>query len=363
MVPPDPRNRPDQSPMTAVQSERATGGQKQLSVAQMLHVMRVEFHRARSQRYPLVCAMLCVDGIDAIAERSGYAAKQACLRAAYDLMRTLCRERAYIGMALMAGERIMAVFPNLTPQRAGDLGRELCERARTTKLPGEGDGGATLSLSVGMAHNLLAETNSSFEGIVQIAGRALSMARDGEGGKSFLWREAEAELEQLRDELAERKKAFEEQHAVLEEEVSAVGDLQKSEVLDRLQALFAGVQRTDELAELEKRVLALAAKELYEERQKAVQATVAEHRKMIDQLERRIAKLTQILGVTEEELKRVMAMKAIDPGVASIFREVQGLSATDQQAETKKAMMGEIFKANLSFQKRGAPEAVAAAAG
>jgi GGDEF domain-containing protein len=342
--------------MTAVQSDRTASTPKHLTVAQMLHVMRIEFHRARSQRYPLVCAMLAVDGLEKVTETGGFQAKQACLRAAYDLLRTVCKERATIGMALMAGERIMAVFPNLTPSRAGDFGRALCERARVVEIKTDKDP-LLLSFSIGMAHNLLAETNSSFEGIVHVAGRALAMARDGGGGKSFLWREAEAELEQLRDELAERKRSFEEQHAVLQEEVSEIGDLQKSEVLDKLQALFASVPRTDDIAELEKQVLAVASRELYEERQKAIQATVAEHRKQIDQLERRIAKLTEILGVTEEELKRVMAMKAIDPGVASIFRTVQGLSGTDEQAETKKAMMSEIFKANLAFQKREEPAA------
>ncbi|MBI5361630.1 MAG: diguanylate cyclase [Planctomycetes bacterium] len=344
--------------MTAVQSERAQTGQKQLTVAQMLHVMRVEFHRARSQRYPLVCAMLSIDGLEGLSETCGFGTKQRLMRAAYDLLRATCREQACIGMALMAGERIMAVFPNLAPTRASDLGRVLCERARASELPTEG-GIVTLALSIGMAHNLLAETNSSFEGIVQIAGRALSMARDGGGGKSFLWREAEAELEQLRDELAERKKSFEEQHAVLQEEVSEIGGLQKAEVLDRLQALFAGVARTDAIAELERQVLAVAAKELFEERQKAIQKTVDEHKRQIDQLERRIAKLTQILGVTEEELKRVMAMKAIDSGVASIFREVQGLTASEEQGETKKAMMSAIFEANLAFQKRAAPAGAA----
>jgi GGDEF domain-containing protein len=344
---------PDQL-MTSAQSDRAAAGQKRLSVAQMLHVMRVEFHRARTQRYPLVCAMLCIDGLDELVAKHGYALKPAALRQAYELLRNVCREHSFIGMVLMAGDRIMAVFPNLTPTRGSELGRALCERARAQTLVA-GDAPVPLSLSVGMAHNQLAETNSSFEGIVNIAGRALTMARDAGGGRHFLWREAEAELAELRDQLAERRQAFEEQHAVLREEVAEVGELQKSEVIDRIQALFAGVTRSDEIVELEKQVLALAAKELYEERQKAVQAQVAEHKRLIDQLERRIAKLTQILGVTEEELKRVMDMKSIDPGVASIYSEVQGLAGSDEQAATKKAMMAVIFKANLDFQKRDQP--------
>jgi len=76
-------------------------------------------------------------------------------------------------------------------------------------------------------------------------------------------------------------------------------------------------------------------------------------------LERRIAKLTSVIGVTEEELARVMAMKAIDPGVASIFKTVQGLRGDDAQAQAKKAMMSTIFEQNLAFQKNKDTQAVA----
>ena len=63
-------------------------------------------------------------------------------------------------------------------------------------------------------------------------------------------------------------------------------------------------------------------------------------------------KLTSLLGVTEEELQRVLSMKSIDEGVASIYRTVQGLGAEAAQAEQKKAMMAVIFNENLLFQKR-----------
>jgi GGDEF domain-containing protein len=324
-----------------------------LSIAQMLHVMRVEFHRARAQRYPLACLMIAVDGLDELYERHGHTAKTYAVRASYDVLRRTTGSHGFFGMALMSGDRVMAVFPNLAPTRAAELGALLVAAGRELEieLP---SGREKLGLSLGAAHNLLAETNSSFEGIVERAGRALALARENGGGRYVMWREAEAELDELRGELQRQTRAFQEQHAVLVEETSTIGGLQQAEVIDRIQAIFAGAARTDEISRLEREVIALAAKELHEERQKAVQAQVAEHKRQIDQLERRIAKLTSILGVTEDELKRVMAMKNIDPGVASIFRTVQGLSADDAHAEVKKAMMAEIFQANLSFQKREA---------
>ncbi len=209
-----------------------------------------------------------------------------------------------------------------------------------------------LTLSLGASHNLLAETSSSFEGLVEKAGRALSMAREGAGDRYVMWREAEAEIQGLRDDLAAQRASFRQEEAVLAEEASEIGGLQQAALVDRIQAIFAKVTRTPDLESVEKEIIAFAVEELYEGRRKAVEAQMAEHKRLVDQLERRVAKLTSLLGVTEEELQRVMSMKNIDDGVASIYRTVQGLAPAAAQAEQKRAMMSVIFNENLSFQKR-----------
>lgn len=331
-----------------------------LSIAQMLGVMRVEFHRARSQRQPLCTLMIAVDGMDAIFERHRWPGKDAAIRAAYELLKLSSKELGFFGMALMSGDRIMAVFPHTEPVRLVELGTKIVDRARKAPLSIAGES-VPITLSLGASHNLLAETNSSFEGLVEMAGRALYMATEGQGDRYVMWREAEAEIDGLRSALEARKQSFAAEQQMLEDEVSEIGGLQQAQLVDKIQQLFAVVDRTPEIEALEGQILELAVKELYEERRKAIALQMAEHQRQTDQLEKRIAKLTSILGVTEEELKRVMAMKNIDAGVASIFRTVQGLSAEDAQAETKKALMSEIFKQNVSFQKRGAPSAASAA--
>jgi len=167
-----------------------------------------------------------------------------------------------------------------------------------------------------------------------------------------MWREAEAEIDGLRAELEAQKKSFAAEQQILEDEASEIGGLQQAELVDKIQRIFAGVPSTPDIETLQRQVVELAVKELYEERRKAVAAQMAEHRRQTEMLEKRISKLTSILGITEEELRRVMAMKNIDAGVASIFRTVQGLTAEDGQAETKKALMSEIFMQNKAFQKR-----------
>jgi GGDEF domain-containing protein len=329
-APPNPHEKPSAAPS--------------LSIAQMLGVMRVEFHRARTQRYPICCLMVAIDGLAAIIEKDGWKGKDAAMRRAYDALKYVCKERGFFGMAVMSGDRIMAVFPHTEPVRLSELGNALVERSRTLAT--------VTTVSIGASHNLLAETNSSFEGLVEMAGRALYLATEAKGDRYVMWREAEAEIDGLRAALEARKQSFVAEQQLLEDEASEIGGLQQAELVDKIQRIFGSVPRTPDIDKLQAQIVELAVKELYTERRKAVELQMAEHQRQTDQLEKRIAKLTSILGVTEEELRRVMAMKNIDPGVASIFRTVQGLSAEDAQAETKKALMSEIFKQNKAFQKR-----------
>ncbi len=345
--------------MTSVPNGTTERQAPRLSIAQMLGVIRVEFHRARTQRYPLCCLMIAVDGLETLAARDGWQAKAASMGATYDLLKRVAREHGFIGMAVQSGDRIMAVFPNTTTERMGQLGALLLGAAST--LPAPAGETVPLTLSLGAAHNLLAETNSSFEGLVESSGRALHMATQGGGAKYVMYREAESEIDALRSDLAAATRTFRAEQQALSDEVDDCGGLQRAELVDKIQRIFATVTRTPEIESLEKQVVELAVAELYEERRKAVTAQMQEHGRQVDMLERRIAKLTSLLGVTEEELARVMSMKQIDAGVASIFKTVQGLRGDDASGVAKKAMMATIFEQNLAFQKKNTESHAAAA--
>ena len=51
------------------------------------------------------------------------------------------------------------------------------------------------------------------------------------------------------------------------------------------------------------------------------------------------------------------ALKDVEGGISSVYREVQGLATGDAQVGKKKELMGEIFKANLKLQKKDKPGA------
>jgi hypothetical protein len=71
----------------------------------------------------------------------------------------------------------------------------------------------------------------------------------------------------------------------------------------------------------------------------------------IDNLERRIAKLTSSIAKTRAALARVASMKDFEPGIPSIYRQVQGLTSLDEKFGVKRELLSEIFDANMQLQK------------
>lgn len=161
------------------------------------------------------------------------------------------------------------------------------------------------------------------------------------------------ELENIQGQLAQRRKAFvAEQQAFVRETVRQGSETDRA-LAGQIEALFDQlVAANPELADLRDQVTQLALLGAQQERQKLVDSKVDEHQRAVEQFERRIAKLNGSLQTTEQELKRIAAMKGIDPGVASIYRTVQGLSNEDDLFQVKKELLSDIFEANLVLKKQ-----------
>lgn len=73
-------------------------------------------------------------------------------------------------------------------------------------------------------------------------------------------------------------------------------------------------------------------------------------RHQIQLLERRLRKMTLLLEQQGQEISSGRGLE--DHGVASEFREVQGLDSADAQAEHKKTLMESIFRENVKLRER-----------
>jgi hypothetical protein len=81
-------------------------------------------------------------------------------------------------------------------------------------------------------------------------------------------------------------------------------------------------------------------------------AADSEQMDRLDLLQRRAAKLERSLDETRSALAYVSGLEHVDMGLASIYREVQGLSEFDPQHERKRSALEHIFQANLALRNR-----------
>ncbi len=151
-------------------------------------------------------------------------------------------------------------------------------------------------------------------------------------------RSAAAELESIQAELERRRQAARDRKDAAELE----RDL-KAELADLFAREGGDVARLEELViAASTKALAKAASQLADERA---------HDERIEMLERRIAKLNKSLESAEKLIQKLYKVKEIDPGIASLYRGVQGLELNEEDFELKKEMLKGIFEANVTLRK------------
>jgi len=162
---------------------------------------------------------------------------------------------------------------------------------------------------------------------------------------------ARRELESLLEKLQSSHDAVDRREEELVAESRASGQVEDQALTAKIAEIFADLESGADPETIREKVTALTLGSLQGERDRAIEAQLSDHRNEVENFERRIAKLTHSLHLTEDELKRIAAAKNIELGVGSIYRTVQGLSSDDDDYETKKELMSSIFAANLELQK------------
>lgn len=320
---------------------------QRLSTPQMLHLMRLEMERALRHEYAISCLVIGLDGFNGDGD---LALRKLIMPGVFHQLKAVTFHNDVRGLGIWTERYLLAVFPHVTPEKITSLAAEILARAAHVELPEvcEAD---EITLSVGISHNLHPGP-MSFEILVEEAEAGMGLAQSAGGDRYIQAKDVETEVDRLKDELATQLEELE------ENQDSYFGDLDGFEqnwgknLLEQTIQLFerepdqsAGVIR------LQKEVIALIKGEIEAWRQQSGVTSMVESQRQIAKLERRVRKLSDSLGVTEEELQRVAAMKSIDLGVSSIYRTVQGLASEDAQAEAKGEMLKNIFEANLALQR------------
>jgi len=337
--------------MTPFQDTRSRDqGHGLFSPRETEQLMRVEFERAGRHGLPLVCLLIGIDRLGTLQDLYGRETREEVLGASLAALRRVTREHDLL-LALQE-DRIVALFPHSQPELGALLARKLLEAAREMRFEREGRS-LRISFSIGVAHNRHRDA-ISFDTLLSVAEEGLAVA-DAAGGDRFV----ETELYQL---IEQQRRAREQQAlragsapgtpaaavapsapAAPEARAPGLGDT----LLDVLSAM--GV-RVDDPGRLDKQSLTQLLFRLQDARAPKEHGDLAEERRKNDILERRISKLVAQLGVTESELQRIALLKNVDLGIASIYREPQGLGA-ESHVQRKREMMKEIFTANFQMKR------------
>jgi uncharacterized protein YlxW (UPF0749 family) len=163
---------------------------------------------------------------------------------------------------------------------------------------------------------------------------------------------AEEEIDQLRRELARDHRTLQTKLSQGSLDAAARYAEENAEIAAKVRLLRQSLPADAPAGLFEQRLMELIMDVVSGERSTADSARQALRDREVENLQRRIAKLTETLSSTEHRLQQVAAMKAVDGGISSLYREVQGLADGDSQVGKKKELMAEIFKANLKLQKR-----------
>ncbi len=168
-------------------------------------------------------------------------------------------------------------------------------------------------------------------------------------------RRSEEEVHHLRRELAQQRKTL---RTKLDEAASRRDEQREDDdnvIIERLETLFGAVasHRNVDLNKLQARVTDTVLEMVATERHAAISAREELHSREVDVLQRRIAKVNQALGDTERQLSESMGARPGEDGLASKYREVQGLSPDEANYQRKKELVYELFRANLALQKGG----------
>ncbi|MFT4538306.1 MAG: diguanylate cyclase (GGDEF)-like protein [Planctomycetota bacterium] len=149
------------------------------SLAQIQHLMRVEFNRAQRYRYPISCMLMSVDRLGHLRDLYGYDSKEEILEAAISLLKAETRSSDFLGR--LADDRLLAVVPHTGQVGGRILSARLLDGIR--KIDFQCDGRTIpITMSVGLAYD---DDGDSlfFDSMLELAEEALADANEAGGGR------------------------------------------------------------------------------------------------------------------------------------------------------------------------------------
>ena len=120
------------------------------SLAQIQHLMRVEFNRAQRYGYAISCLIIAVDRLGHLRDMYGYDSKEEIVDTVIRLLKAETRSSDFLGR--MADDRLLAVVPHTDAGGIDIMSARLLDAARQLEFISEGRQ-IRVTLSLGGSHD------------------------------------------------------------------------------------------------------------------------------------------------------------------------------------------------------------------
>ncbi|MCA9002089.1 MAG: GGDEF domain-containing protein [Planctomycetes bacterium] len=151
------------------------------SLAQIQHLMRVEFNRAQRYGYPISCMMVSVDRLGYLRDLYGYDVKELILDKVIGLLKTETRSSDFLGR--LPDDRLLTVVPHTGAEGTEVLANRILSGARALEFRA-GDRNLGVTLSIGFSYSG-GEDTMFFDALLEAADEALDDAQS-QGGDRLL---------------------------------------------------------------------------------------------------------------------------------------------------------------------------------
>lgn len=359
---------------------------------ELLERVKIAVEEAKLDSDPATLAVVGIESLHIIGNLYGHALTHEILRTVALLFESDDRKGATWGW--IEDSRIVFLFCKCDLESAVALSELVIRRVADIEMRA-GKHRLKLAPHIGLAHTQHAK-NYSFETLMQVAGEGLEIASSSDGGSAVHTELYEivqpkagprktrprvivspvipkavrpvpmatslgesnrpiaaTETQEPSPEVARTEGALQAPTAVNPTDSNlAAGRVHDSMLEHMLREMFSlYADRGPDSGELRERVIGAVRRWSEESRSSLGRELHAQQETELDQLRRRLAKMTERAALTENELESLRATRAEFAGIESAFRGVQGLSNDDADYKLKSGLMDQILQANLKLMR------------
>ena|SRR5688572_422824 len=323
-------------------------GRGLFSPEEIARLIEGEFQRALRYGHPLSLLVLEIDRLESLHDLYGVESEARILRAVAGLLRSSTRASDVLGTT--RGQRMLLCLPHAPSEGAVALARRLLAGCRTLEFRGEGRS-LRATLSIGVATR---GEEGELARLTERAELALRAAVAGGGDRFAVYERAleppaPSRMADIRPVVPARARPPGARAAPAPPPpLPATHELPGATLEEKVRTLLALAGVPEGMPELEREVLVILQQGLGESRPRGSREEIRAEMRV---LEERIAQLKRLLDANEEDLARMIREKSVDPGVASIYRTVQGLDPSEANFKKKKELLAVIYRANVELLK------------